>query len=435
MVIVNGSLDNLQSSIDFYLKIVSSDLDYDDKAMRKKFFDIFKKEDLCREENFLVYSEKVSDNYEICNNANPVLVGDEQEFTFGEFSFADCSEDDEEYPDDSEVYKDTSFLDTEKNNLEIEKRSLDIEKNNLEIEYSILDIEKNNLENEKNYLEVEKINLDIKKNNLETENIDSDEDEFISYGNEDTSDNNFDEEDEDSGAFSNVDFTRFASRKEDIVENTDFNPFACFMNSNKEKEKEEVNSSEVEDTEEDEDEFTYGNNEDMDSNEMENTEEESLFNNWGSGDDYSDIDEVVNTEENILEDWGNENEYQDDEEEFSWGSYSDEIDFNDEKEYTSIEEVVEESKEDISEFFEDLEEFDSSINIGNLEIKETKNKVSEVARSSIDEAKDVPKDLRDFVKLYPNCEMSFALKYFTKKEIDKQLSLGRIFKRKNKLLI
>lgn len=434
MVIVNGSLDNLQSSIDFYLKIVSSDLDYDDKAMRKKFFDIFKKEDLCREENFLVYSEKVSDDYEICNNANPVLVGDEKEFTYGEFSFADCSEDDEEYPDDSEVYKDTSFLDIEKSNLEIEKKSLDTEKNNLEIEYSILDIEKNDLENEKNNLEEEKINLEIEKNNSETKNIELDEDEFISYGNEDTSDDNFDEDDEDSGAFSNVDFTRFASRKEDIVENTDFNPFACFMNSNKEKEKEEVNSSEVEDIEEDEDESTYGNNEGIDSDEIEDIDE-ILFNNWGSDDDYSDTDEIVNTEGNNTELWGNENEYQDYEEEFSWGSYSDESDFNDEKEYTSIEEVVEENKEDISEFFGGLEEFDNSINIDNLEIKETKNKVSEVSRSLIDEAKDVPKDLRDFVKLYPNCEMSFALKYFTKKEIDKQLSLGRIFKRKNKLLI
>lgn len=61
----------------------------------------------------------------------------------------------------------------------------------------------------------------------------------------------------------------------------------------------------------------------------------------------------------------------------------------------------------------------------------------EVREEEINEVEEiqVPKDLRDFVKMYNNCEMSFALKYFSKKEIDKQLSLGRVFKRKNRLLI
>lgn len=73
------------------------------------------------------------------------------------------------------------------------------------------------------------------------------------------------------------------------------------------------------------------------------------------------------------------------------------------------------------------EEVHESSSLDKEEVKEEEiNKVKEI---------QVPKDLRDFVKMYNNCEMSFALEYFSKKEIDKQLSLGRVFKRKNRLLI
>lgn len=73
------------------------------------------------------------------------------------------------------------------------------------------------------------------------------------------------------------------------------------------------------------------------------------------------------------------------------------------------------------------EEVHESSSLDKEEVKEEEiNKVEEI---------QVPKDLRDFVKMYNNCEMSFALEYFSKKEIDKQLSLGRVFKRKNRLLI
>lgn len=73
------------------------------------------------------------------------------------------------------------------------------------------------------------------------------------------------------------------------------------------------------------------------------------------------------------------------------------------------------------------EEVHESSSLDKEEVKEEEiNEVEEI---------QVPKDLRDFVKMYNNCEMSFALEYFSKKEIDKQLSLGRVFKRKNRLLI
>ena len=62
-------------------------------------------------------------------------------------------------------------------------------------------------------------------------------------------------------------------------------------------------------------------------------------------------------------------------------------------------------------------------------------KASTVSANSSNIVEKVPTDLREFVRKNPNCEMSLALKYFSKKEIDRQLSLGRVFKRKNRLLV
>lgn len=81
-----------------------------------------------------------------------------------------------------------------------------------------------------------------------------------------------------------------------------------------------------------------------------------------------------------------------------------------------------------------------------LEIKESyvdlekqsisSNSVSEKISTEIEKVdEDIPKDLRDFVRKNPNCEISLALQYFSKKEIDRQLNLGRVFKRKNRLWV
>jgi len=48
---------------------------------------------------------------------------------------------------------------------------------------------------------------------------------------------------------------------------------------------------------------------------------------------------------------------------------------------------------------------------------------------------DVPKTLRDFIKAYPRCDVSFAEKYFSRGEIKKQVSLGKVYIKKGKLHI
>lgn len=46
---------------------------------------------------------------------------------------------------------------------------------------------------------------------------------------------------------------------------------------------------------------------------------------------------------------------------------------------------------------------------------------------------DVPTNLRDFLKEHPNCSMVDALRYFPKREIERQIRLGRIVLRHGKL--
>lgn len=54
------------------------------------------------------------------------------------------------------------------------------------------------------------------------------------------------------------------------------------------------------------------------------------------------------------------------------------------------------------------------------------------AVEKVDRAEE-PKDLREFLRKYPHCEVNFALKYFSHKEIQKAILTGKIIKKGNKL--
>ena len=61
---------------------------------------------------------------------------------------------------------------------------------------------------------------------------------------------------------------------------------------------------------------------------------------------------------------------------------------------------------------------------------------SEAKKSDLESEKvDVPKDIRTFLKSHPSSTVDFVARYYPKKEIEKQLALGRIYKRKGKLMI
>jgi len=52
-----------------------------------------------------------------------------------------------------------------------------------------------------------------------------------------------------------------------------------------------------------------------------------------------------------------------------------------------------------------------------------------------EEPTDAPKDIRDFLRQHPNASISFVSKFSPSKEIEKQIKLGRIYKKKGKLMI
>lgn len=154
---------------------------------------------------------------------------------------------------------------------------------------------------------------------------------------------------------------------------------------------------------------------------------------------YEDIDEdfITPEYEEVEDDDFVTQDYEDIDEGGIWSNISEEVleDDNPVSEDKASKVETDDKQEDLESF--DFAEFtgDSDIDINDLlgENIENKNRVVTVDRKN--EITDVPNDLREFVKMYPNCEISLAMKYFSKKEIDKQLSLGRVFKRKNKLLI
>lgn len=362
MVVINGSLENLQSSLDFYLDITSKNTIADSKEMKDRFFTMFKNEDSYRDENFLMFQERVSDDYDIVENPTPTLVGDEEVYSYGCCSFAEDVVEEEEYPSDTEVYvedeSDDEFVEYDCDSSYLENEKIGDYSSSTELED-----EKNIVDNEISYFDEEDDELVIEKNNLEEENVYLEDDEFVDYGGLEEENINLENESNTSSSYEE--------------------------------------SDEVEDEE-----FGWGNYDEDDI--VEEDKEEEIPSVWGSFDEEDEEEEELIEEDSEIED-----------EVLSWGA-------KDYEEETSIWGDVDDT----------LAKFDNSINIvEEEEVEKPKNKVVEVKKDIVEEVVNVPKDLRDFVKLYHNCEMSFALKYFTKKEIDKQLSLGRVFKRKNRLLI
>lgn len=64
----------------------------------------------------------------------------------------------------------------------------------------------------------------------------------------------------------------------------------------------------------------------------------------------------------------------------------------------------------------------------------TIKKVDIIPEEKVDRSSE-PTDIVEFVRKHRNCEVSFALKYFNRKEVERALLLGRIVKRRNRLRV
>lgn len=164
----------------------------------------------------------------------------------------------------------------------------------------------------------------------------------------------------------------------------------------------------------------------------------------------SDDSEEDEYEEEYEEEVDDSDEYEEDSDEYE-EEYEEETDDSD-----SYEEEYEEEVEDSDEYEEDTDSFEEPPDEEDM-LEESKEQASvssdnkfissdnfserasppkkediTVDEPSIDE---VPKDLRQFLRKYPRCDIKFALKYFSKKEIDKAILIGKIVRRGNKLHI
>lgn len=198
--------------------------------------------------------------------------------------------------------------------------------------------------------------------------------------------------------------------------------FEFDSDDNEEDEYEEEYEEEVEDSdeyEEESDEYEEEYEEEVDDSD---SYEEEYEEEVDDSDEYEEEYEEVEDSDEYEEEVDDSDEYEEE--------YKEEIEDTDSYEEPPDEaDMLEEPKEQASVSSDN--KFVSSDNFSERASPSKKEDIS-VEEPSIDE---VPKDLRQFLRKYPRCDIKFALKYFSKKEIDKAILIGKIVRRGNKLHI
>lgn len=231
-------------------------------------------------------------------------------------------------------------------------------------------------------------------------------------------------------------------------------------NEDEEEYIEDDSDSEEESDEEDDYEDAYDNDEDDSDEEVEDDSDDSE-------DDYVDdydSDEYEDDYEDSEEDYSDED---DDEEDFEEGTdeedYSDEDDMDydsdDEEEEQSEQEEVQDSvvtqpkvevakesnnkstgfvdsvfndsDDDVIEFLS--EDRNRKVEVPKVPIRQTPIK-KETVKEVVDRDSE-PKTLKEFLRKHPHSEVSYVLKYFSKKEVQKEIMMGTVIKKGNKLHI
>lgn len=215
---------------------------------------------------------------------------------------------------------------------------------------------------------------------------------------------------------------------EDMLDGTyEIQPLGYNTNEEEEKDEEDNWSSDYSEDEVEEEDTDW-------LQEDESEEEEDI--DWlqeddGGTDEGEDTDWLQeddgDTDEGEDTDWLQEDET---EEDTDW--LADEDDNEEDSDYSGIEVVEPSEKGEVEysdeEWFLDEPSKDTNAIVSNPVKKEVS--IEDDGRGA-----DVPSDVRMFLKQHPNSDLSYVLKFYPKKEIDKQLKLGRIYKRRGKLFI
>lgn len=232
--------------------------------------------------------------------------------------------------------------------------------------------------------------------------------------------------------------------KEEVVSNEE----GGYEYEYEEEESDEVEDYEYEEEEESDEIEEYEYEEEEESEEVGEYEEESDDEEGYEYEEEEDSDEIEEYE--YEEDESNEEEYEyeyEEEESDEVEDYEDEeYEYEDDSDtggntYEEVQEdVLSEEKRVSQSTKQPNEEVIDDIDTSSCFVEETfserasPTKKEEVIdkEPSLDE---VPRDLRQFLRKYPRCDIKFALKYFSKKEIDKAILIGKVVRRGNKLHI
>lgn len=183
---------------------------------------------------------------------------------------------------------------------------------------------------------------------------------------------------------------------------------------------------EAEDNEDDSDDYgSYGDDEyedDSSDNEDYRDNSDDYSDDEDYGDDYG-SDEDDSEDEGYGDDSSNDDDYGDDYSSEDEGNYSSSFDDEDTSEPIEFEPKLEKP----------ISIVPTPVEISNKN-KVAYEKVVEQPKTHVNREEE-PRELREFVRKHPRCEVSFALQYFSRKEIEKYLMMGKIIKKGSKLHI
>lgn len=293
---------------------------------------------------------------------------------------------------------------------------------------------------------------------------DSDSDDYADYGlNDDSEDSEdmdtSDDYDEEESEESDDDYADYDSDDSD----SDEDDYGDYDESEDSEEDYEESES---DEESDEDEDDY---EDYDEDYDDDSEDSDDYDDYDSDEESEDSDEVDDSSEEESESDDSEDDYGDydsDDSEDDYEDYDseDSATENDYEDYTSGDEVSgsvdEEGTEqtntgvvkksidlddddfDVSSFIDSVQDepvTEKSEHIINKSVETPVTpiqvKTNAPPQSEIIDRSAEPTEIRAFLRKHPRCEYEFALKYFTKKQINDAIKIGKIIKKGNILKI
>ena len=333
--------------------------------------------------------------------------------------------DDEDDDSDFEDFSDWDDEDDESGDFEVEDDSVDYEVEEDSSDYEVEeDFEEVALE------DTDDLEDDTDSGDFEEfdSNDDSDEDDFSEEFDLDDTDDL--EDDTDSGDFEEFDSNDDSDDESDDFEDFDIDDFDDIASDD------ELNDFEEQDSN-DEDAFKDFDSDDIDSDddndfedvsgedsfEIEENSKESLDSNTDNDFEEFESDKISDFSDNI------DSESNDIVSDFKDNIKNNKVDSNTKEVFndTVVDEVV----------ANDFEEYISpSDRNKNVEVSFVPNKVKpkKFGEETVDRDSE-PKDIKEFLRKYPRCEYSFALKYFTKKQINDAIKRGRIIKKGNTLRV